>query len=154
MAEGELRVKKIRDGTVIDHITAGNALAVLRILGVKGREGVVVSLLMNAPSEKLGKKDIVKIEGRELSQSEVDKIALLAPRATINIIRDYEVVDKKEVRIPRIIKEILKCPNPTCITNSREPVKTTFIVQREDPPLLKCYYCGNLVEKEMILSQF
>jgi aspartate carbamoyltransferase regulatory subunit len=67
MVEGELRVKKICDGTVIDHIAAGNALAVLRILGIKGREGTVVSILMNVPSKTLGKKDIVKIEGRELS---------------------------------------------------------------------------------------
>ena len=154
MVEGELRVKKICDGTVIDHIAAGNALAVLRILGIKGREGTVVSILMNVPSKTLGKKDIVKIEGRELSPTEVDKIALIAPRASINIIRNYEVIDKEKVKLPSTIKELLKCPNPACITNSREPVKTTFTVQREDPLLLKCYYCGNFIEKEAVLGQF
>jgi len=154
MAEGELKVKKIREGTVIDHITAGNALAVLRILGIKGHEGTVVSILMNVPSGALGKKDIVKIEGRELSPTEVDKIALITPRATINIIRDYEVVDKKRVKLPSTIKEILKCPNPVCITNTREPVKTVFTVQREEPLRLKCYYCGNFMDEEAVLGQF
>lgn len=151
----ELRVEKIRDGTVIDHITAGTALAVLRILGITGREGHIVSVLMNVPSVKLGKKDIVKIEGRELSPGEVDRIALVAPRATINIIRNFEVARKEPVKPPSTIKSVLKCQNVACVTNSREPVSSLFIVEGEDEQLsLRCYYCGAVMSREEILKQF
>jgi len=112
MNESELRVQKIKDGTVIDHITQGNALNVLRILGITGKEGNIVSIVMNVPSRKLGKKDIVKIEGRELNPREVNMIALIAPKATINIIRDYQVIEKRKVKLPKVIKGIVKCINP------------------------------------------
>ncbi len=93
----ELRVRSIKNGSVIDHITAGNALNVLKILDIIGTTKAIVSVAMNVTSKRLpyGRKDIVKIEDRELSPAEVDKIALIAPQATINIIRDYEVVQKK-----------------------------------------------------------
>jgi len=154
MEEGAptLRVTKIREGTVIDHITAGYALIVLRILGITGREGFVVSVAMNVPSQKLGRKDIVKIEGRELSPEEVDRIALVAPKATINIIRDYEVVRKHRVRLPKIIRNIIKCMNPACITNSREPVEPTFYVISEEPLKLRCHYCGRIMEQADVLA--
>ena len=147
-----LRVAKIREGTVIDHISAGNALVVLRILGITGREGFIVSVAMNVPSKKLGRKDIVKIEGRELSREEVDKIALIAPRATINIIRDYKVVRKHRVRLPKVIKNIVRCINPACITNEREPVEPKFYVVSEEPLRLKCHYCGRIMEWPDILA--
>ena len=147
-----LRVAKIRKGTVIDHISAGNALVVLRILGITGREGFIVSVAMNVPSKKLGRKDIVKIEGRELSREEVDKIALIAPRATINIIRDYKVVRKHRVRLPKVIKNIVRCINPACITNEREPVEPKFYVVSEEPLRLKCHYCGRIMEWPDILA--
>src|SRR4029077_13876464 len=86
-------VKKIRNGTVIDHISAGHALDVLKILRISGGEGDIVSVAMNVPSKTDSKKDIVKVENRELKPGEVDKIALIAPGATINIIRDYEVAE-------------------------------------------------------------
>ena len=92
MSDHELRVSKIRDGTVIDHVEGGQALNVLAILGIDGSEGFGVSVGMNVPSDRLGRKDIVKVEDRELSQSEVDVLSLIAPEATINIVRDFEVV--------------------------------------------------------------
>ena len=147
-----LRVAKIREGTVIDHITAGYALIVLKILGITGREGFVVSVAMNVPSKKLGRKDVVKIEGRELSPEEVNKIALVAPRATINIIRDYEVVEKHRVRLPRTIRNIVRCVNPACITNAREPVEPIFYVVSEEPLRLKCHYCGRIMEQHDVLA--
>jgi len=151
----ELRVEKIKDGTVIDHITAGTALAVLRILGITGREGFIVSVLMNVPSGKLGKKDIVKVEGRELAPEEVDRIALVAPNATINIIRNFEVARKERVKPPSMITGVLKCPNVACITNSREPIKPTFHVEGEGENLrLRCYYCGTIMSREEFLKQF
>ena len=93
----ELYVKKIKNGTVIDHISAGHALDVLKILNIKGKESNTVGVVMNVQSKNLEKKDMVKIEGRELKPEEVDKIALISPNATINIIREYDVRDKKKV---------------------------------------------------------
>ncbi|MGP3667266.1 MAG: aspartate carbamoyltransferase regulatory subunit [Candidatus Bathyarchaeota archaeon] len=150
----QLRVEKIREGTVIDHITSGTALAVLRILNISGREGFIVSILMNVPSKKLGKKDIVKIEGREISPKEVAEIALVSPKATINIIRDFNVIKKEKVKLPAIVKDIIKCPNQRCVTNSQEPVKQLFYVENEDPIVLRCHYCNVLVEKDEIIKQF
>jgi len=150
----KLRVEKIREGTVIDHITGGTALAVLRILKITGHEGFIVSVLMNVPSRKLGKKDIVKIEGREISPKEVAEIALVAPKATINIIRNFNVIKKEKVKLPKIVKNIVKCTNPSCITNSKEPVKQIFHVESEDPVILRCYYCGTLLGKNEIIEQF
>ena len=109
---------------------------------------------MNVPSKRMGKKDIVKIEGRELKAEEVDKIALIAPNATINIIRDYKVVDKKRVQLPKVIKNIVRCANPACISNSNEPVQPTFYVESQEPLYLKCHYCGYLMERDEILKQF
>ena len=154
MAETTLRVSKIKDGTVIDHITAGHALEVLHILGVTDQVKGVVTVGMNVPSKTLGLKDMVKIEGRELKSEEVDRIALLAPHASINIIRDYKVIDKQLVRLPKVIHETVKCANPACISNSREPVKSTFYVENEEPLQLRCHYCGYIMEKQDIPNQF
>ncbi|MEM2529933.1 MAG: aspartate carbamoyltransferase regulatory subunit, partial [Candidatus Bathyarchaeia archaeon] len=133
--EKDLRIQKIENGTVIDHITAGYALDVLRILNMDGKDGHV-------RSDKMGKKDIVKIENRELRQQEVDKIALLAPKATINIIRDYGVAQKTRVRLPEVIRDIVRCDNPVCISNAKEPVEPKFYVVSTGPLLLRCHYCG------------
>lgn len=136
----ELKVPRIKDGTVIDHITAGNAVKVLHILGIPRTSSSVVSVAMNVKS-KYGKKDIVKVENRELDPKEVDKIALIAPKATINIIRDYEVVKKHKVKLPGEIIGIVSCSNPTCVSNAKEPVESRFKIISRDPPKIKCYYC-------------
>ncbi len=136
----ELKITPIKDGTVIDHITPGRALLVLRVLHLPASSSSVVSILMNVMGKK-GKKDIVKIENRELDPKELDKIALIAPKATINIIRDYEVVKKHTVEIPDEVVGITRCSNPTCISNAREPVESRFHVISKDPPRIKCYYC-------------
>ena len=154
MGETTLRVSKIKDGTVIDHITAGHALDVLKILRITDQVNGIVTVGMNVPSKTLGLKDMVKIEGRELKSEEVDKIALLAPHASINIIRNYKVVDKQLVRLPNIIREAVKCANPACISNSKEPVKSTFYVDNKEPLRLRCHYCGYIMEKQDIPKQF
>ncbi|RJS90061.1 aspartate carbamoyltransferase regulatory subunit [Candidatus Bathyarchaeota archaeon] len=154
LTERTLLIRKIENGTVIDHITAGYALDVLRILGIRGREGNVISIAMNVPSRKLGRKDIVKIEDRELRPEEVDRIALIAPQATINIIRDFAVAEKKRVTLPEVIVGIVKCANPTCISNSNEPVTPQLNVVQRSPLLLRCHYCGTIMEKEDVLKQF
>lgn len=154
MARRTLRVSKIKSGTVIDHITSGHALDVVKILEITGRTGGVVTVAINVPSKKLGVKDMVKVEGRELNSEEVDKIALLAPHATINIVRGYKVVEKQRVKLPKVIQGMVKCANPVCISNSSEPIQPTFYVEQEDPLRLKCHYCSYLMEKQDILKQF
>ena len=153
MSEKELRVSKIKDGTVIDHISGGYALDVVKILGITGRERIVMTIAVNVPSKRFRAKDIVKIEGRALNSQEVNRIALVAPHATINIIRGYDVVEKLEVKLPKVIEAIVKCVNPACISNSNEPVATKFYVESEEPLLLKCHYCGYILEKADVLQQ-
>ena len=153
MSEMELRVSKIKDGTVIDHISGGYALDVVKILGITGREKRVMTIAVNVPSQRFKAKDIVKIEGRALNAREVNKIALVAPHASINIIRDYNVVEKLEVKLPKVIESIINCVNPACISNSREPAVAKFYVESEEPLLLKCHYCGYILEKADVLQQ-
>jgi len=155
MSRRTLRVSKIKNGTVIDHISKGRALDVVKILGIDGRKEGVVTIAMNVPSGKLGVKDIVKIEGRELNPEEVDRIALIAPHATINIIRNYKVVEKETVKLPDIVQGIIKCTKPSCISNSStEPVKPIFYVDSHEPLRLRCHYCNNIMEEKDILQQF
>lgn len=141
----ELRVSSIENGTVIDHVRGGNALKVVRILGIEGT-GATVSIVMNVNSGRMGKKDIVKVEDRTLSREEVDKVALVAPSATINIIEDFEVVEKHGVELPDEIDRIVRCPNESCVTNAGEPVSSRFEVVGEEPVRLRCVYCEREVE--------
>ncbi len=154
MSDTELRVSKIKNGTVIDHITNGHALDVVRILGITGKEEGPITIAINVPSKQLKRKDIVKIEGRELKPQEVHKIALIAPHASINIIRDYKVAKKEEVKLPKTIDDTIKCANPACISNSSEPVTPKFYVDCDEPLSLKCHYCGYIIEKKDVLQQF
>ncbi len=150
----EVRVSKIKAGTVIDHINAGYALDVVKILGITGHEHQVMTIAINVPSKRIYVKDLVKIEGRFLNKQDVNRIALVAPRATINIVKDYKVVEKLEVKLPSIIEEIVKCINPTCISNAGEPINSRFYVESEEPLMLKCHYCGYILEKADVLRQF
>ncbi|MFC4359924.1 aspartate carbamoyltransferase regulatory subunit [Halobium salinum] len=142
----QLRVSKIRNGTVIDHVTGGQALNVLAILGIDGAGGESVSIGMNVPSDRLGRKDVVKVEDRELSQSEVDVLSLIAPEATINIVRDYEVVEKLRVERPERVTGLLTCPNRNCISNANEPVDSRFDVVDDG---VRCGYCGTIVRDDI-----
>ncbi|PSP33938.1 aspartate carbamoyltransferase regulatory subunit [Halobacteriales archaeon QH_10_67_22] len=142
MSDHELRVNKIRNGTVIDHITAGQALNVLAILGVDAHSGETLSVAMNVPSDRLGTKDIVKVEGRELSQDEVDVLSLIAGAATINIVREFDVVEKHRVERPREVVGVLSCPNRHCITTADEPVDSRFDVLEDG---IRCCYCDTIV---------
>ncbi|GAB3037937.1 aspartate carbamoyltransferase regulatory subunit [Natronobiforma cellulositropha] len=142
----ELRVSKIRSGTVIDHVRGGQALNVLAILGIDGADGEEVSVGMNVPSDRFARKDIVKVEGRELSQDEVDVLSLIAPDATINIVRDYEVVEKHRVERPDSVEGVLSCPNANCITTGSEPVVSRFTVLED---AVRCAYCETIVRDDI-----
>jgi len=144
--ESTLVVSKIRDGTVIDHIPAGKALDIINVLGIAGKEGLRIAILMNVESKKLGKKDIIKVEGRRLSPEDVSAIALIAPTATINIIEDFAVVEKYKVAVPNVVIDVLACPNPTCISNKKgEVLKTRFRLVSREPLKLQCEYCGTII---------
>lgn len=153
MSEKELRVSKIKDGTVIDHIRGGYALDVVKILGITDKEKRVMTIAINVSSKRFGVKDIVKIEGKALNSQEVNRIALVAPHASINIVHDYTVVEKLEVKLPKVIEGIVKCVNPCCISNSDEPVVSKFYIKREEPLLLKCHYCGITLEQAEVVGQ-
>ncbi|MDI9436502.1 MAG: aspartate carbamoyltransferase regulatory subunit [Euryarchaeota archaeon] len=149
----ELKVTPIRNGTVIDHITANKALHVLKILNLPSQD-TSVTIGMNVKSTQMGAKDLVKIEGRELRSGEVDKIALIAPHATINIIRDYEIVTKGKVNLLEKISGIISCGNPNCITNTGEPVDSLFYVTSQEPLVVRCYYCERAMDQSEIEEQF
>ncbi|ENN96294.1 aspartate carbamoyltransferase regulatory subunit [Methanocaldococcus villosus KIN24-T80] len=140
----ELKVRKIKDGTVIDHIDAGKALIVYKILNIPNH--IPITLAINVPSKKKEKKDILKIEGFELKEKDINKISLISPDVTINIIKDWQVVKKLKPKIPDLIEGILKCTNPNCITHF-EPVEGKFIVESKNPLKIRCYYCERLLEK-------
>ena len=151
--ERDLIVSKIRDGIVIDHIPVGRALLVLKVLKLRGGEGRI-ALVMNVDSRKLGRKDIVKIEGKELSDDELNLVSLIAPTATINIIKDYSIIKKFQVKLPETVKGVVKCRNPKCITNQpREDAVPTFKVLHLDQPVLQCQYCGTYLTIDDINAQ-
>lgn len=149
--KSDLRIKAIENGTVIDHIPCGQAFNVLRIMGINEKFKNTVSFVMNAEGSR-GGKDVVKIEGVELTEKQVATISLIAPKATVNIIRNYNVIAKKQVHIPKEIRGILKCLNPNCITNSREPVDTSFHVSpsEDDRLLLRCEYCDSVISDDVV----
>jgi aspartate carbamoyltransferase regulatory subunit len=145
----DLIVKKIENGSVIDHITAGKGLKVVNILNLNPEETAV--LLINVASKKLGRKDIVKVENRILTSREVNKISLIAPNASLNIIENGEVKEKRKVELANTLENIVKCPNTNCITNSNEPIKTKFFVEEAMPIKLRCLYCEKIFNSEEII---
>jgi len=150
MADNEkfLKLQPIRNGTVIDHVAAGKALMVLEVLGLAhGKEtGSTISLLSRVRSKREGRKDIIKVEDRELTPAEVQLVALISPEASINIVRNYSVAEKFNVELPDIIEGLLRCPNPNCISNQREPIPSRFQMESGSPLKLTCYYCEREVE--------
>lgn len=147
-------VQRIANGTVVDHIPAGKALAVLRLLGNPQEKGFRVAVVMNVSSKKMGKKDIVKVEGVELSEEQVQRLALIAPQATLNIVRSYQVVSKKQVSPPTTVMGLLRCANPTCITVKQgEPVKSVFVLWSQSPLTYVCRYCGRELGEQDVAKQ-
>lgn len=146
---GELKVSKIRRGTVVDHIKAGMAPAVLRILGIFPGFPNVAIVAMNVKSEVLGYKDIVKLEDVMLTEDMLQKIATIAPQATMNVIDDFQITDKYEVSLPEVLHGILKCPNRYCISNSPEGVESRFALEHTAPIAeYRCHYCEELVQAD------
>ena len=147
MADKLLKVQPIRNGTVIDHLRAGTGLKILDILDVADT-GNTVSLLINVPSSKQGRKDIIKIEDRELTESETERIALLSPGAHVNIIRNYSVAEKTAVEIPEEVAGIARCPNTNCISNNERGATSRLLLRSREPVHLACAYCARLVTED------
>lgn len=147
--EKPLLVEKIQDGTVIDHIDAGVGLRVLQVLGIpSAAAGSRVALVMNVPSKSMGKKDILKIENLAVTQKDADRIALISPRARLNIIKGGKVAKKLDLKMPESMSGIAKCPNPRCVTNSESSVQTFF---KREGKGVRCGFCERFFNAHELL---
>ncbi|HLC61444.1 MAG TPA: aspartate carbamoyltransferase regulatory subunit [Candidatus Nanoarchaeia archaeon] len=142
----ELSISAIKEGTVLDHIPGDATFKVAEILNVDHHNGTV-SIAANLQSKSMGKKGIIKIEGKFLTQDEVNKIAIVAPDATVNIIKNYEVKEKIKVKSPDVVDNVVRCSNPVCMTNN-EHINTKFYVVKKDPLKIRCHYCERYMGKD------
>lgn len=139
MAKKEMLVAAIENGTVIDHIPANRTFQVVNLLGLKDAE-TPVTIGYNYLSEKVGQKGIIKVSNKFFTDDEISRLSVVAPKVVLNIIRNYEVVEKKTVETPDELQGIVKCNNPVCITNN-EPMPTIFHVVDKEKGICKCHYC-------------
>lgn len=147
----ELKISAIREGTVIDHVPMKNTFKLAEILSLDKHDNIV-SVATNLPSKKMGKKGIIKVGGKELTKDELNKVSLLAPDATVSIIKDFEVKDKFKIELTKNISKIIKCSNPKCITNV-EDVPTKFTMENKEPLKVRCEYCERVMkENELIIK--
>lgn len=144
----EMRIAKIKDGTVIDHIPSELCFNLVKVLGLQDH-GHVVSSATNLPSSKMGSKGIIKISSKYLTEEEVSKISVVAPNVTLSTIKDYNVEKKVKLSTPHVLKNIVQCNNPNCITNV-EKVDTCFHVAEDEPLTIKCMYCERTIGKNDI----
>ena len=149
MSRKELVVSALENGTVLDHIPAENVYKALRILNLKGIENQI-TIGINLNSKQHGKKGIIKIADKFIEDDELNKLALLAPEATVNVIRDFKVVEKKKVELPKEISGIAKCMNPKCVTN-HQPITTRFTVNvKGNETSLLCNYCEKISDTKKV----
>lgn len=141
-----LQVAALKNGTVIDHIPSDKLFTVVNLLGLQDSDSNI-TIGNNFESKKLGKKGIIKVADRFFSDEEISRLSVVAPNVKLNIIRDYEVVEKKEVLMPDELRGLVKCANPKCITNN-EPMDTLFHVINKEQGILKCHYCEKEQNKE------
>ena len=144
----ELQVAALENGTVIDHIPSEKLFSVVSLLGLKQMSNNI-TIGFNLESKKLGKKGIIKIADKFFTDDEINRIAVVAPNVKLNIIRNYEVVEKRELTLPDELRGIVKCANPKCITNN-EPMATRFHVIDKEKCIIKCHYCEKEQERKDI----
>ncbi|HEC40813.1 hypothetical protein LCGC14_0480540 [marine sediment metagenome] len=150
MIEEKLKIDKISKGTVIDHIDAGYALTILALTGLDESKNLI-TIGVNVSSKKYQTKDIIKIENVFLNEIQMQQISILSPNANISLIENYKVIEKKKVKLPNIIKELILCVSQTCISNSKEPITTEFMVLEEKPLKIQCVYCERIYKLEEIV---
>ena len=146
-----LQVAAIKNGTVIDHIPADKLFTVVNLLKLQ-KTSQSITIGNNFASQRLGKKGFIKVADRFFSDEEISRLSVVAPNVILNIINDYEIVEKKQVVMPDELRGIVKCPNPTCITNN-EPMTTIFHVTDKENGILKCHYCEKEQNKEALKLQ-
>ena len=146
MEQSELMVRRIKEGTVIDHIDEGKGLQVLDALRIDGKDGSLITVALNVPSGKSKKKDIIKADNKFLKDEDTNKIAFISPKATINIIKNYKLIEKRRVALPNEIDRIFRCTNPDCITNSTEHIESVMDLIDKDGMILKCRYCARILD--------
>ena len=144
----ELQVAALENGTVIDHIPSEKLFTVVSLLGLEHMSNNI-TIGFNLESKKLGKKGIIKIADKFFTDDEINRIAVVAPNVKLNIIRNYEVAEKRELILPNELRGIVKCANPKCITNN-EPMPTRFHVIDKDRCVIKCHYCEKEQSREDI----
>ncbi|MDE6309128.1 MAG: aspartate carbamoyltransferase regulatory subunit [Muribaculaceae bacterium] len=137
----ELAVAALRSGTVIDHIPSSMLFKAVRILGIENLD-TQLTIGNNLESQRLGTKGIIKVADVFFPEEIINRIALIAPTAVVNIIRDFNVVEKRQVVLPDTIVGIVKCDNPKCISNN-EPMRSRFNVISRNPVTIRCHYCGH-----------
>ena len=150
MTDNLMRVQPIRNGTVIDHIKAGKGRKILDTLELIDK-GTTITLLMHVPRKKNTSKDVIKIEDRELSESESQKLALLSPGSHVNIIRNFVVAEKNVAELPKTISDMALCPNENCISNNERGAKTKFNIIKGNPLSIQCVYCGRKIAQNKII---
>ena len=149
--EEKLKILKIKKGTVIDHIDAGYALTIMDIIGL-GEKQNLMTIGVNIESKKYDKKDIIKVENVFLTETQMQQISILAPNATISLIEDYNVIKKIKLKLPSVIKKLIKCPNITCISNSeKEPIDSEFTILEEKPLKIQCVYCDRILNLDELV---
>ena len=150
MSEEDLKIGRINKGTVIDHIDAGYAITILSLTSLE-KSPNLMTIGVNVSSKKMKKKDIIKIENVFLNDVQTQKIAILSSNASIALIENYHVIEKKKVQIPKIIRKIIICVNKTCISNSEiEPIFSEFNVLEEKPLKIQCVYCDRIYNLDEI----
>ena len=150
MSRKELVVSALENGTVLDHIPAENVYKALDILNLKGIESQI-TIGINLISKIHGKKGIIKIADKFFEDDELNKLALIAPHATVNVIKDFKVVEKKKLVMPQEVVGIARCRNPKCVTN-HQPIKTRFTtVEKNDEIRLLCHFCEKITTTKYII---
>ena len=147
----ELQVAALENGTVIDHIAPGQAMNILRLFNFIGKHNQI-TVGFNLKSGEMGSKDIIKIADVTFSPSETEQLAILAPDATVNSIKDYKVVDKYKLRLPNEIKGAFECPNSNCITHVEKGAPARFsIFKEEGKVMMRCHYCERVFARKVLL---
>ena len=149
-----LLVEAISNGTVIDHIAPGQAMNILRLFNFLGKHNhITVGFNLRSSSSEKGMKDIIKISDVTFSPAETEQLAILAPDATVNTIKDYKVQDKYNLRLPSTIRGAFECPNSNCITHVERGAKPCFRIFKEDNEvMMRCHYCERVFSRELLLK--
>lgn len=140
-----LEITSLENGVVIDHIKAGNGLKIFELLALENLNDEI-AIILNAKSKQLGRKDIIKIQN--YMNINLDAVAIIDPTATINVIKDDEVIEKKTLELPEEVEGILDCQNPKCISTSERNVKSKFILINKEEKIYKCGYCSHIYDVE------